>query len=125
MSHSRFALWSAGVVGVTRALTGLWFAAAPRRPAETWVGRDDATTLTLVRGIGGRDLAIGAGTLTALVRGDAVWPWLAASVASDLSDAVSGVVSLSGEHRTKTLAYAGGFTAIGAGALASALADRR
>ncbi len=122
MSIERVALWSAVAVGVTRAATGLWFAAAPRRPSSTWVGRDDPSTRTLVRGIGGRDLAIGAGALAAVARGSSVVPWIAASVAADLTDAAAGAASLSGEHRTKTLAYAGGFAALGVGALAVAVA---
>ena len=124
MSIERVALWSAVAVGVTRAATGLWFVTAPRRPSTTWVGRDDAQTRTLVRGIGGRDLAIGAGALAAAARGSSVVPWIAGSVAADLTDAAAGARSLSGEHRTKTLAYAGGFAAIGAGALAAAIAAR-
>lgn len=125
MSIERIAVWAAAAVGVTRTATGLWFAVAPSRPSDTWVGRDDATTRTLVRGIGGRDLAIGAGALVAVARGTSVWPWLAASIAADLTDAAAGAASLSGEHRTKTLAYAGGFAAIGAGALAAVVASRR
>lgn len=100
-------------VGVGRLATGLWFLAAPALPARTWVGSDDTAPRYLTRAVGGRDAAIGAGVLTAYVTRGPVWPWLAASVLSDATDALSSIPMLAPEHRKKALAYAGGFGTLG------------
>jgi hypothetical protein len=110
-------------VGAIRALTGVAFLAAPRRPAEAWVGETSRPVQYLVRSVGGRDLVIGAGVIAAIALDHPVWPWLTASIVGDLVDAGASTVMLDGRPRRNTLAFAGGFAVLGGIALARALAS--
>lgn len=110
----RVAAWT---VGVGRALTGLAFLAAPDQAAQRWVGDDADRTRYLVRAVGGRDLALGAGVLAALVGRGQVRFWLVASTIADAADALSSPM-LDGSYRTKTAGIAGGFGVLGAVAAA-------
>jgi hypothetical protein len=110
-------------VGTIRALTGVAFLAAPRRPAEAWVGETSRPVQYLVRSVGGRDLVIGAGVIAAVALDHPVWPWLTASIVGDLVDAGASTVMLDGRPRRNTLAFAGGFAVLGGIALARALAS--
>ena len=62
--------------------------AAPARLTRRWLGPAAAhdPTQVALRGLGAREVLLHAGGLVATLRGDAVRPWLAASVAGDLSD---------------------------------------
>lgn len=108
----------AWAVGIGRALTGAWFLAAPTAPARNWVDSAETDARYLVRSIGGRDLAIGAGIMWAAAADEAILPWLLASLAADLVDAGAGAAMLSGSPRKKSLMFALGFGAIGAAATA-------
>lgn len=110
-------LW---VIGVGRALTGIVLLAAPERSAERWAGSTSPVAAYFVRGIGGRDLAIGAGLIAALLGGRDTRPWLGASVAGDVADAVAAV-ALDDEHARKAASIAGGFGVLGV--LAGVLTD--
>ena len=70
---------------------GVALVAAPARLTRRWlgpaVGHDPAKVA--LRGLGAREVLLHAGGLAATLRGDAVRPWLAASVAGDLSDIVA------------------------------------
>ena len=61
---------------------------APRAFARVWVGSRsrDPRTQVVIRAMGIRDLALGAGTLQALTGSGDAQPWLAAQGASDLVD---------------------------------------
>jgi hypothetical protein len=73
-----------------RLLLGAFALLAPRRFERMWVG--DATQGTPshmgTRGLGGRDVAIGIGTLKAMEQGGRVRGWLEAGAISDASDAL-------------------------------------
>lgn len=121
MSVMTAGLIGAWVVGVVRASTGLLLLAVPHRAARKWVGEDSTATTTLLSGIGGRDLAIGAGVIWAILTDNHPAAWVAASLAGDVTDAVAGL-RLSPHRSDRTLKYAGGFAAINIASLALLLA---
>jgi hypothetical protein len=85
MPSSRFL--AASVLGL-RIAYGVALVAAPERLTRRWLGpavAHDPAQVAL-RGLGAREVLLHAGGLAATMRGDAVRPWLAASVAGDLSD---------------------------------------
>lgn len=113
MSAAEIAVVLAWMVGIARALTGVAFLISPERAARSWVASTSTPATYLVRAVGGRDLAIGAGVVWALLSEDTVGAWILASVAGDVFDGASGVLMLSGSERAKTLAFAGGFGLLG------------
>jgi hypothetical protein len=78
---------AASVLGL-RVAYGVALVAAPERLTRRWLGPAAAhdPAQVALRGLGAREVLLHAGGLAATVRGDAVRPWLAASVAGDLSD---------------------------------------
>lgn len=95
-------------IGGVRALTGAWLVLAPDRPTEIWTGDREVPTTAVVRSVGARDVLIGTGL--------AVIPspvWLAASIGSDLSDAVFAR-QLPADRRRTTRALALGFALLSA-----------
>jgi hypothetical protein len=69
---------------------------APSALSRPWVGDSAATTPVklLARTLGGRDLALGIGTLRALSRSDdEARPWVALAGVSDAVDALATVVA--------------------------------
>ena len=114
MELSTIATIGAWVVGGGRALTGVYFLADPSAGAQTWTGGTQAPTRYLARAVGGRDLAIGAGIIWAILADQQVVPWVLASVAGDAVDAAFAGAMLDDEHKSKALALAGGFGVLGA-----------
>ena len=73
-----------------------------------------------LRGLAARDLALAAGTIDAAARDTSLLPWLAGSIACDLSDIGATLVAGDGvprRSRLGTVALAG-ISALAAGALA-------
>jgi hypothetical protein len=74
---------------------GLAYLLNPAGAGEGWLGKIARVPMVQVsiRGLGARDLALGAGALAALVRGDnqAARVWLAGQTVADASDLVSTV----------------------------------
>ncbi len=62
----------------------------PKRAARLWTGGEqpDFPTNMIVRGLGARDVILGAGTAAALESDRSVSTWLQASAAADASDAL-------------------------------------
>jgi hypothetical protein len=79
----------ATVLGAGRALLGLALLVCPGPILRRWIGRDDARAGLLARGLGGRDVALGAGVVLAVARDGDPAPWLAAGVVADVSDAAA------------------------------------
>jgi hypothetical protein len=79
---------AAGTVLVLRIAYGVALIAAPTRLALRWLGSDAerASVKVALRGLGAREVVLHAGALLSLSRGAPVRPWLAASVAGDLTD---------------------------------------
>jgi hypothetical protein len=69
--------------------------ALPGTSAGTWIGpvAKDPAVKVMVRAMGARDLAIGAGTMHALGEGSPARMWSLAGAASDLVDAVATLLA--------------------------------
>jgi hypothetical protein len=117
---------AASVLGL-RIAYGVALIAAPARLTRRWLGPSGGTDPTKValRGLGAREILLHTGGLIATVRGDAVRPWLAASVAGDVSDIVAtaaGRRGLPDGAAPATLVVAGA-SALLSGAVAAVLDD--
>ncbi|MHA6803555.1 hypothetical protein [Salinifilum ghardaiensis] len=87
----RTARWAAAALSAGRVALGCTALVRPELPAAVWVGRSSAATApvqVLGRALGGRDLALGIGTLHALRRDGTseAAVWLAASAVADVAD---------------------------------------
>jgi hypothetical protein len=105
--------------GVARGAFGAGLIAAPSKVASGWLEQDAARprAQVAIRGLGGRDIAISAGTVAAALDGAPVRPWLLASVGSDIADIAATFAagrSLGDRARYGTLALAGLSIAAGA-----------
>jgi hypothetical protein len=71
-----------------RVAYGVALIAAPERLARRWLGPAAAGAPTQVplRALGAREIAIHGGALAAAVKGAPLRPWLAGSIAGDLTD---------------------------------------
>ncbi|HEX2294652.1 MAG TPA: hypothetical protein VHN37_05020 [Actinomycetota bacterium] len=80
----------ARLYGVTRLTLGIGTFLAPSLAARVWMGRDAAAGVSRValRGLGGREAALGLGLLSALERGHSPRPWLEAGAVADAGDAL-------------------------------------
>ncbi|MBV8221006.1 MAG: hypothetical protein JO325_21290 [Solirubrobacterales bacterium] len=110
---------------VLRIAYGVALVADPRRLALRWLGpaAEDAPAQVALRGLGAREVILHTGALLATSRGDAVRPWLAASVAGDLADVIATAM---GRRRlppdsTPATAAVGGGAALTSVALAAAV----
>lgn len=76
-----------GTMGL-RILYGVGLVVAPAPLTRRWLGpaADTAPTQVPLRGLGTREAVLHAGAAVAATRGDAVRPWLLASIAGDLTD---------------------------------------
>ena len=114
---------TAGIL-VFRMAYGLGLLVAPAKVAGgRWLGPGAGQPAAQVglRGLGAREVAVHGIALTALLRGAPVRPWLAASIAGDLSDIASTAISREGlpEGSTPaTAAVAGGSALLSAAAAA-------
>ena len=104
---------------------GIGLIAAPGKVAGSWIGpdADRGPVKIAVRGLGARDIALSAGMLANLDDADALAPWLAVTIASDLCDVAATLGApgdaLPGNARWGTVALAGAAAAAGAGLLAA------
>jgi hypothetical protein len=76
----------ATILGAGRALLGLALLVAPAPILRAWLGRCDHATAVLGRGLGARDVALGAGLVAALARDGDPAPWLVAGAVADVGD---------------------------------------
>lgn len=95
-----------------RGLFGVGLMAVPGRLASGWIPDDHSRSQTqmIVRGIGGRDIALAGGTVAAVVGEWDARPWLLAAIASDGSDILASLLAgdaLPGRAKKGTLALAG------------------
>ena len=109
----------------TRTAYGAGLIAAPERITGAWLGpaASTAPVQVPVRGLGAREAILHAAALTAAVNGRPLRPWLAASIAGDITDIAATAI---GRHQLppgvagKTLALAGA-SALASAALAARL----
>jgi len=109
-------------VAAGRIAIGVAMLAAPRRAAAGWLGPGTGAGAgsVLARAFGAREVAVGAGSLWALDRGDPVRPWVVAGVVCDGLDTVATVLGARhlGFRRFAAMgAVAATATAIGVAAL--------
>jgi hypothetical protein len=107
----------ARAIAVGRLGFGAVLVAAPAVIARPWVGADGDTpgAQTLAMAVGARDIALGAGVLSALANGGAR-PWLVGSAAADLTDLVAtlrSARSLPASSVALLVTIAGGSAAVG------------
>lgn len=112
---------TARLVAAGRIGFGVALILVPERVTAPWLGRDAgrAGTRVVSRGLGARDLALGAGALA--VAEAQLRPWVAAAIVADAADLVSTVVagdSLPLSGRVLVSAVASGGAVLGAIALA-------
>jgi hypothetical protein len=95
----------------------------PGKAARMWMGREQADfpTNMMVRGLGARDLAIGAGLATALESGGRASSWLQAGAAADAADALGTLGSAGELGKLRALGYL--VVEVGAAVLALSLAE--
>lgn len=84
----------ARIFGVLRLGIGITTVLAPSLVSKVWFGRgaEETTSRVGLRGLGGREAAIGLGTLLALENGRPVRGWLEAGALADAADAF-GVIA--------------------------------
>ncbi len=87
-----------GLVLALRIAYGAALIVRPKRTARRWLGRSAShePTQVALRGLGMREIVLHAGGLVALGRGAPVRPWLAGSIAGDLTDVASTWVARHG-----------------------------
>ncbi|HEX2412152.1 MAG TPA: hypothetical protein VHJ39_13370 [Solirubrobacteraceae bacterium] len=121
--HRTSARSAAAVVLALRIVYGLGLAAAPVRLTKRWLGPSSSTgpTQVALRGLAAREILLHVGGLSAALTGAPVRPWLAASVAGDLSDiaATAGASGLPAGAAKATTAVAGGSALLSAAVAAA------
>lgn len=109
----------ASAVALGRVGVGVAALAAPESVMRLFVGRDARRPAVqfLARGLGVRDLALGAGALVALRAGDPPRRWMLAGAAADAGDAFAALAgdALPGPLRAGFAAFAGGAAVLGLG----------
>jgi hypothetical protein len=108
---------AASAVLCLRVSYGVALIAAPGRLARRWLGdsANDAPVEIAIRGLGMREALLHTGALIALRKGAALRPWLAASIAGDVTDVLAtaaGRRRLPAGSPLATLAVGGGSAAI-------------
>jgi len=109
-------------IAAGRIAIGAAMLVAPRRAAASWLGPQtgQGAASVLARAFGAREVAVGAGSLWALDRGDPVRPWVMAGIVCDGLDTaatVLGARQLGLRRFVTTAAVAAAATAVGVAAL--------
>lgn len=105
--------------GLARVGFGVFATSAPERMGRTWVGEDASRpgAGVILRALGFRDIALGAGTTEAALNGDPRG-WLAVCMLSDLGDVAATLI---GRERIEPSGVAITTALAGAGALAAGI----
>ena len=112
---------AATAIAVGRIGLGVGFTLVPKLALKAWPGRgsgDDPTVRFLARSTGGRDLAIGVGTLMAIQKDTPVRGWLEAGMLADAVDALAILAAFRSMPKLKATFALGS-------AVGSVLASRR
>jgi hypothetical protein len=109
----------ARVLAAGRVAIGFSLLVAPRTVGRRWLGdvADDRGVRMAIRGLGARDLALGAGTLHALDQGAPVRSWAALAALGDATDAIGATLAwptLGTRRVVMTLLTAGPAAVLGA-----------
>jgi hypothetical protein len=115
----------AGALALNRAAFGLNYLLRPQEARSSWIGgvAKVPSVQVMIRSQGVRDVALGAGALRALVRGDdrELRAWVAGHAVCDLADTVATWAArrrLPKKGRRLALAVGGASTVVGAAAAA-------
>lgn len=104
-------------VALGRVAVGVAALAAPEPAMRLFVGRDARRPAVqlVTRGLGVRDLALGAGALVALQTGEPARRWILAGAAADAGDAFASLAgdALPGPLRAGFASFAGGAALLG------------
>ena len=95
---------------------------APEKLVKSWLGPTDKPLDVALRALAAREIALHGAALGVALAGGDVRPWLAVSMAGDLSDIAATAVSRSGlppRAATKTAVAAGGSAALTGAVLAA------
>jgi hypothetical protein len=105
---------TARAIAASRIFIGAVFVVAPKWAMRKWTGEasDSVAGHMGARGLGGRDLAIGFGTLRGLQRGEPVRTWLQAGAIADATDALAVMSAFRRLPKLRRLLYLG--SAVGA-----------
>jgi hypothetical protein len=106
----------ARMLGLTRAAIGAACLFLPRRMTRLWTGEPHAaSTAMALRGLGGRDLALGLCLLRALEDEGHIARWLEAGAVADASDTLAALANsdLPPARRLLFLLAAGGAAGLG------------
>jgi hypothetical protein len=105
-----------------RVAYGAALVVAPERVTSSWLGPVGDPAKVALRGLGGREIAVHGLALAAALRDRPLAPWLAASIAGDLTDITAtfaGREGLPAGAAVKTAVVAGGSAALTAAILAA------
>jgi hypothetical protein len=98
----------ARLLGLARVVLGTGFLLMPGRSLRMAWGIDaDPAVAAVMRGMGGRDLALGVGLLASLDDGGRARGWLEAGALADASDALGTVLAWSSLPRWRRLLIVG------------------
>jgi hypothetical protein len=105
---------AARAIAASRVVIGAVFVVAPKWATRKWIGESSDTVAGHMgaRGLGGRDVAIGFGTLRGLQKGEPVRAWLQAGAIADASDALAVMGAFRRLPKLRRLLYLG--SAVGA-----------
>lgn len=105
----------ARLLGLMRATIGAVCVLFPRRVTRLWIGDATPATAMALRGLGGRDLALGVGLLRAIEDEGHVARWLEAGAVADASDALAVLTNseLPAGRRLFSLLSAAGAAGVG------------
>src|SRR4051794_22164877 len=113
----------AATLALNRAAFGLTYLARPQRASTSWIGRAARKpgAQVMIRSQGIRDVALGAGALRALARGDTreLRAWVAGHTVCDLADLAATWAArddLPDRRARQAMAIAAVSTLVGAGA---------
>src|SRR5919202_2826053 len=115
----------AGALALNRTAFGLGYLVRPEQARASWIGRaaKKPGTQVMIRSQGIRDVALGAGALRALARGDGreLRAWVTAHAACDLADLVATWIArekLPKDRARMAMVVAAASTAVGGAAAA-------
>jgi hypothetical protein len=126
----RLAQILAGALAVNRTAFGLSYLVRPQQARTSWIGRAARKpgAQVMIRSQGIRDVALGAGALRALARGDGreLRAWVAAHAVCDLADLAATFAArdkLPGGRARMAMVIAAASTAVGGAAAAGLPAE--
>jgi hypothetical protein len=117
----------AAALALNRCAFGLGYLIAPERMGRGWVDRaaEQPPTQVMIRGLGARDLALGAGGLWSILDdNESPRPWFAAHALADAADLVATLAARQDLPRRR-VAFAGTMAAVSTAIAVAAAANAK